>query len=161
MRAGIRPKLTSEERSHGWRPDGSGHLDPGLNFGEVRKMLLPLVALNALRTMSRPLESIAEGLIGLARVRGADGGVSAFSGLVSSACALASAAAIAPIVSLDRCKAVPLVEKIEADSARLRAPCANAVAGRFLPVLRYERLEFGLGALVVEKGRARFAVEAG
>jgi hypothetical protein len=55
---------------------------------------------------------------------------SAFSGLVSSACALASAAAIAPIVTLDRCTAVPLVEKIEADRAdfeRLaRTPCPVA-----------------------------------
>src|SRR5271166_404381 len=87
--------------------------------------------------------------------------VSAFSGLVSSACALASAAAIAPMVSLDRCMAVPLVEKIEADRARLRPFGANAMAGRFLGVLRHEPLEFGLGALVVEKGRARSAVEAG
>ena len=35
------------------------------------------------------------------------------------------------------------------------------MAGRFLGVLRHERLEFGLGALVVEKGRARGAEEAG
>ena len=42
-----------------------------------------------------------------------------FSGLVSSACALASAAAIAPIVSLDRCMALLRREKIETDRARL------------------------------------------
>ena len=87
--------------------------------------------------------------------------ISAFSGLVSSACALASADAIAPMVSLERCMAVPLIEKIEADRARFRALCANAMAGRFLGVLRHERLEFGLGAFMVEKGRACSAVEVG
>ena len=50
-----------------------------------------------------------------------------FSGLVSSAYAFASAAAIAPIVSLDRCMAsLTLSEKIEADRARLRAFGSNA-----------------------------------
>jgi hypothetical protein len=46
--------------------------------------------------------------------------VSDFSGLVSSAWALASAAAIAPMVSLDRCMAAPVIildEKIKADRA--------------------------------------------
>ncbi len=38
-----------------------------------------------------------------------------FSGLVSSACAFASAAAIAPMVSLDRGIGVILGEKIKAD----------------------------------------------
>src|SRR5208282_5389511 len=64
------------------------------------------------------------------------------------------------MVSLDRCMIVPR-EKIEADRARLRAFGANAVTGRFLGVLRHERLEFGLGALVVEKRRAGGAEEAG
>ena len=45
--------------------------------------------------------------------------ISAFSGLVSSACALASSDVIALMVSLDHCTAVSLVEKIEADRARL------------------------------------------
>ena len=45
--------------------------------------------------------------------------VNDFSALVISACALASAAAIAPIVSLERCMAVRLhIEEIEADGAR-------------------------------------------
>jgi hypothetical protein len=42
-----------------------------------------------------------------------------FSGLVSSACALASAAAIAPIDSLDRCMVLAHREEIETDRARL------------------------------------------
>jgi hypothetical protein len=83
-----------------------------------------------------------------------------FSGLASSACALARAAAIAPIVSLDRCMAVPLGEKIKADRARLRALGPNAVAGSFLGVLWHQGLELGLGPLMVEKRRSRGAEEA-
>jgi hypothetical protein len=87
--------------------------------------------------------------------------ISAFSGFVSSACALASAAAIAPIVSLDRCMAVLLGGKIEADRAGLRALGANAVPGRLFGVLRHQGLELGLGALMVDKGGAGGAEETG
>src|ERR1700728_4006270 len=83
-----------------------------------------------------------------------------FSGLASSACALARAAAIAPIVSLDRCMAVPLGEKIKADRARLRALGPNAMAGGFLGVLWHQGLELGLGPPMVEKSRSRGAEEA-
>jgi hypothetical protein len=38
-----------------------------------------------------------------------------FSGLTSCACALASAAAIVPIVSLERCMTTPRIEQVEAD----------------------------------------------
>src|SRR3984885_7007426 len=84
-----------------------------------------------------------------------------FSGLASSAWALARAAAIAPIVSLDRCMIVLLNEKIEADRARLRAPCPNAAAGGLLCVLRHQSFELGLCPFVVEKSRSRGAEEAG
>src|ERR1700678_4211788 len=84
-----------------------------------------------------------------------------FSGLASSACALARAAAIAPIVSLDRCIAAFPSEEIKADRARLRALAANAVAGCFLGVLRHQRLEFGLGSFMVEKGGTGGAEETG
>src|SRR5271165_6614218 len=89
--------------------------------------------------------------------------VSDFSGLVSSACAFASAAAIAPMVSLDPCMAAFLImsEKIKADRARLRTLGPNAVAGGFLCVLRHQGLEFGPGPLMVEKGGARGAEETG
>jgi hypothetical protein len=40
-----------------------------------------------------------------------------FSGLTSSACALARAAAIVPIVSLERCTAALHLEQIKADGA--------------------------------------------
>src|SRR5271166_5582822 len=88
--------------------------------------------------------------------------ISDFSGLVSSACALASAAAIAPMVSLDRCMAtLPAGEKIEADCARLRPSGPNAMAGGFLGVVRHQGFELGLGSLVVEKRRTGGAEEAG
>src|ERR1700684_1458019 len=83
-----------------------------------------------------------------------------FSGLASSACALARAAAIAPIVSLDRCMIVLLNEKIEADRARLRAFGPNAVAGHLLCVLRHQGFELGLGPLMVDERRAGCAEEA-
>src|SRR5271157_1522637 len=87
--------------------------------------------------------------------------IRAFSGLVSSACALARAAAIAPMDSLDRCMAVLLGEKIETNRARLRALRPNAMAGRLLGVRGNESLELGLGAFMVEKGGARGAEEPG
>ena len=52
-------------------------------------------------------------------------------------------------------------EKIKADRARLRSLGPNAVAGGFLGVLRHQGLEFGPGPLMVEKGRAGGAEEAG
>ena len=88
-------------------------------------------------------------------------GVSDFSGLVSSACALASAAAIAPIVSLDRCMARLHVEKIEADRARLGAFGANAVSRGFLGVLGHQPFQLRLGALVFEEGGAGRSEQAG
>src|SRR5271165_299987 len=88
--------------------------------------------------------------------------MSAFSGLVSSACALASAAAIAPIVSLDRCTTfLPRGEKIKTDRARFRSLGANAVAGGFLRVLRHQGFELGFGPFVVEKGGTGRAEEPG
>ena len=86
--------------------------------------------------------------------------VSDFSGLASSDCALASAAAIAPIVSLDRCMARLPIKKIEADRAGLRAFGANAVAGCFLGVLGHQPFQLRLGALVFEEGGAGRAEQA-
>jgi hypothetical protein len=60
---------------------------------------------------------IAKGLIMIARMARMVA-TSDFSGLVSSTCALARAAAIEPIVSLDRCT-VLLSEEMKADRARL------------------------------------------
>src|SRR6516162_8305919 len=74
-----------------------------------------------------------------------------FSGLVSSACALASAAAIAPMVSLDRCIAVLRTQKIETDCARLRAFGPDAVTRCLLSVLWHQGLELRLCVLMSRK----------
>src|SRR5271168_2332378 len=87
--------------------------------------------------------------------------VSDFSGLASSACAFASAAAIAPIVSLDPCMARLHVEKIEADRARLGAFGANDVSRGFLSVLGHQPFQLRLGALVSEEGGAGRSEQAG
>src|SRR5271169_6192481 len=80
---------------------------------------------------------------------------SAFSGLVSSAWAFASAAAIAPIVSLDRCMIpLPHCEKVKADRAGFCAFGSDAMAERLFRILRHQRLQLGFGALVVEEGGA-------
>jgi hypothetical protein len=71
-----------------------------------------------------------------------------FPGLVSSACAFASAAAIAPMVSLDRCMAsLTLNEKIEADCPRLRPFGPNAVAGGCLGVVRHQGFELEVSSV--------------
>jgi hypothetical protein len=61
--------------------------------------------------------------------------ISDFSGLLSSACPLARAAAIAPIDSLDRCMAAVQAQDIEAHRAGLRPLGADAMPDR-LSVLR-------------------------
>src|SRR6202034_3059993 len=74
-----------------------------------------------------------------------------FSGLVSSAWALASAAAIVPICSLDRCTALLLgSQEIKTDGARFRPLGANAVADRLLRIVRHQDFELGFGSLVLE-----------
>src|ERR1700722_5225425 len=84
-----------------------------------------------------------------------------FSGLVSSACALASAAAIAPIDSLERCTVLLRRKEIETDRARLRALGSDAVAGCFFCVFRHQGFGLGLGPLSVEERRGGCAEEAG
>src|ERR1700741_1509694 len=63
--------------------------------------------------------------------------VSFFSGLVSSACARASAAAIAPIRSLDWCIGPLHLHGVKGDRARLGAFGAQAVAFGFLCTFGY------------------------
>src|ERR1700724_2717624 len=74
-----------------------------------------------------------------------------FSGLVSSACALASAAAMAPMDSLDLCMAGLRVEKIETHRAGLRSLGPNPMSDRFLGVLRHQALQLSLGFFVVHE----------
>src|SRR5450755_16104 len=84
--------------------------------------------------------------------------VSDFSGLVISACALASAAAIAPMVSLDRCIArLHAAQQIETDRPRFGPLGADAVAEGFLGILRHQDFEFGFGPFMVQEGCAGLA----
>src|SRR4030081_3718892 len=109
-----------------------------------------------LRTISSPLESGA-----YRKVRSASRGsrprmvaTRDFSGLVSSAWALASAAAIAPIVSLERCMACLHVHEIEAHRPGFGALRPDAMPNRLLGVLRHDGLEVGLCPFMFEKCRA-------
>ena len=84
-----------------------------------------------------------------------------FSGLVSSACALANAAARQAMDSLNRCMAALLDEEVEAHGAGFRALGPNAMADRLLGILRHQALELGLGLLVLDVGRAGPGKDAG
>ena len=78
--------------------------------------------------------------------------ISYFSGLESSHCALASAAASAAIDSPDRRMASLRFEDVEADCARFRVAGPDPVPYRLLGVLRNEPLELGLGLVVLGMG---------
>src|SRR6266404_5394269 len=75
-----------------------------------------------------------------------------FSGFVSSPWALARAAAMAAIDSLQRC--IGHLHQVEADGAGFGAFCAQAMADRFLGILRHQLLELSLGTFMFLKGRA-------
>jgi hypothetical protein len=77
--------------------------------------------------------------------------MSDFSGFVSSACALASAAAIAPIDSLERWMRGLLVEKVKAHRPRARALGPDPMPDRLLGILRHQAFELGLGILMFRK----------
>src|SRR5580704_15013637 len=84
-----------------------------------------------------------------------------FSGLVSSACALANAAARQAMDSLDRCMAALLVEEVEAHGSGFRAFGADAVTDRLLGILRHKALQFGLGLFVFEMSHPGPGKDAG
>src|SRR4051812_7056227 len=79
--------------------------------------------------------------------------VSDFSGLVSSTCALARAAAMVAIESLERCMAdAPRAQDIKAHRAGFGAFGPDPVPSRLLGVLRHEAFELRLGILMLEVG---------
>src|SRR4051812_42248671 len=80
--------------------------------------------------------------------------VSDFSGLASSICALASAPAIAPMVSLERCMTGLRLMEIEADRPGFRAPGPYPMPEGFLGVLRHQVLQLGLRGVVFGMGAA-------
>src|SRR5947207_12598297 len=75
--------------------------------------------------------------------------ISDFSGFCSSIWALASAPAMAPMVSLDRCIFRLRLMKIKADRARFGAPGPHTVADGLFGILRHQLFEFGLGGIVL------------
>src|SRR5262245_4368796 len=78
--------------------------------------------------------------------------VSDFSGLTSSAWALAKAEASAATDSLDRGMGRLRLQHIKAHRARFRALCFHAVPDGLPGVLRHQRLELAFGPFVLEKG---------
>src|SRR5580700_8531671 len=79
--------------------------------------------------------------------------VSDFSGLTSSACALASAAARLAMDGLDLCMATLHADDIKAHRPRLRTLGPNAVPDRLFGILRHQTLQFRLGLFVFEMRR--------
>src|SRR5215468_701625 len=115
--------------------------------------------LNVLRTMSSPLESGA-----YRKLRSPSPGrpvrmvaVRDFSGLTSSACALAKAEASAATVSLDRGMGRLRLQQVKAHRARFRALCFHAVANGLSGILRHQGFQLALCSLVVDEGAARIA----
>ena len=73
-----------------------------------------------------------------------------FSGLTSSTCALASAAAKLPIELLDCCMVIFSFEEFECDGAGFRPFGAYAMADSLLCIFGHQGLQFGLGFFVLE-----------
>src|SRR5262245_33163067 len=72
-----------------------------------------------------------------------------FSGLISSICALARAAASAPMDSLARCCiGILVIQHIEVDGAGFRALGSEAIANGLLCICWHEAPELSLGAFV-------------
>src|SRR5215469_5375666 len=78
-----------------------------------------------------------------------------FSGLVSSTCALASAAAIVPMDSLERCTAALHAQDIKAHRTGFGSFGSDAMADRFLGVVGHKGLELRFGMLMLEVSLAR------
>src|SRR5215470_19301461 len=118
---------------------------------------------SVLRTISSPLESGAQ-----RELRSPSPGrpvrmvaVSDFSGLTSSAWALANAEASAATVSLDRGMGRLRFEHIKAHRPRFRASSFHAVPNGLPGILGHQGLELAFGPFVLEKGAPGVAVERG
>src|SRR6266545_3747951 len=87
--------------------------------------------------------------------------VSDFSGLMSSAWALAKAEASAATDSLDRGMGDLRLQHVKAYCPRFRSLCFHAVPNGLPGILRHQGLELAFGPFVVEKGAAGVAKERG
>src|ERR1700751_3664769 len=103
-----------------------------------------------LRMMSRPAASGAYRKDRSPRAIPCEGMVptSDFAGLVSSTCALASAAASAPTLSLDRHMAILRAKQLKTDRSGFRPLGPNAMADSLPCILRHQRPQLSLGPLV-------------
>src|ERR1700693_5870838 len=79
--------------------------------------------------------------------------VSDFSGLTSSACALAKAAARLGMDGLELCTAALHTEEVEADRAPFLALGPDTMPNRLLGVLWHQTFQFGLGLFMFEMRR--------
>src|SRR5262245_55446526 len=86
--------------------------------------------------------------------------VSDFSGLMSSAWALARAEASAATVSLDRGMGRLHLQRIKAHRPRSRALCFHAVPDGLPGILRHQGFELAFRPFVVEKGAPGAAEES-
>src|SRR5215467_3481288 len=118
---------------------------------------------NVLLTMSSPLESGA-----YRKLRSPSPGrpvrivaVSDFSGLMSSAWALARAEASAATVSLDRGMGSLHLQHIKAHRPRFRALCFHAMPDDLPGIPRHQGFELAFRPLVVEKGAPGVAEKPG
>src|SRR5262245_42382488 len=73
-----------------------------------------------------------------------------FSGFMISSWALASAAAMAPIDSLDRCMAALGPQEINGYRPRFRPTGVNSMPNGLFGIFRHERLELGFGMLMLQ-----------
>src|SRR5207247_5803318 len=87
--------------------------------------------------------------------------VSDFSGLMSSACALAKAEASAATVSLERGMGALRLEHIKAHRPRSRPFGPHSVSNGLPGILGHQGFELALGPFMVEKGAPRVAEEHG
>src|SRR6266436_1534633 len=87
--------------------------------------------------------------------------VSDFSGLASSICALASAPAIAPIDSLERCMTNLRHLEVKADGAGFGSLGPDTVPNRLLGVFGHKLLQLDFSGFMIEKGRPRLAKHPG
>src|SRR6516162_4270451 len=87
--------------------------------------------------------------------------VSDFSGLMSSACALAKAEASAATVSLDRGMGRLYLKHIKAHRPGFRALCLHAMPNGLLSIFGHQGFELALGPFVIEKGAPGVAEERG
>src|SRR6516164_2124806 len=147
MRCGVAVSLIAQtgqsDASHSpeaWARTVLSRTMPAVSSIEVVCTVAISCWLKVLRTMSRPLDSGA-----YRKDRSADPLPSArivpvrdFSGLTSCACALASAAAIVPIVSLERCISRLRFEEIEPHCARFGALGPHPMADGLFNILWHQ-----------------------